>query len=119
MIGLLFARMLRSLPLVIFLVILAVIVYFVVMYRSSPNHAKEVLIRMFTVIGSVLSGFFALICVYAFAEHNDTAFDFSAGFLVVSLLTLIIARICRAVFLKHNPKYKQKPTKTSKSRRMR
>lgn len=112
MIALIFARILRSLPLVILLVVLAVVVYFVVMYRSSPNRAKEVLIRMFTTVGLVLFGFFLLVCIYAFAENNTTAFDFAAGFLVVSLITLAIARICRAVFIKHNPKYKKKATKS-------
>lgn len=116
--AMIFVRIFRSLPLVIVLVALAVAVYFIVVYRSSPNRAKEILIRLFTWIGIGLTAFFALACLYAFLEHNDTAFDFALGFLVVALLTLIITRICRAVFLKHNPKYKDKATKTTKKRHL-
>lgn len=118
MLALITTRIMRSLPLIIILLLLAVVVYLVVMYRSSPNRAKEVLIRMFTLIGIVLSAFFLLVCVYALAEHNDTAFDFALGFLVVSLTALAIARISRAVFIKHNPKYKKKARKTTNGRRL-
>lgn len=113
-----FARIFRSLPLVILLIIVAVAVYFIVVYRSSPNRAKEVLIRLFTGIGIALTAFFSLACLYALLEHNDTAFDFALGFLVVAILTLVIARVCRAVFLKHNPKYRKKATKATKKRRI-
>ena len=116
--ALILARILRSLPLVIFLAVLAVLVYFVVVYRSSPYRAKEVLIRLFTWIGIALSSFFGLSCVYALAEHNNTALDFALGFLIVALLTLIIARICRMVFIRHNPKYKKKATKAKKINRL-
>lgn len=116
MMAMLFARIARSLPLVIFLVLLAVVVYFILVYRSSPNRAKEVLIRLFTWIGIVLSAFFALASLYALLEHNDLALEFMVGFLVVALITLGIARICRAVFVYHNPKYKKKATKTTKEK---
>lgn len=116
--AMLFARVARSLPLVIILILIAVIVYFVVMYRSSPNRAKEVLISLFTWIGVGLSAFFALACVYSLVERNDLALDFMVSFLAVSLIALAIARICRAVFLHHNPKYRKKAVKTTKKRRL-
>lgn len=115
--AMIFVRIFRSLPLVVFLAVLAVVVYLIVVYRSSPNRAKEVLIRLFTWIGIALTAFFALACLYAFLEHNATAFDFAFGFLVVALLTLVITWICRAVFLRHNPKYRNKATKTTTERR--
>lgn len=106
-------RILRSLPLVILLIVVAAVVYFYFFHRHSPKRAKEVLIKLFTGIGIALTSFFALACIYAWAEHNDTAFDFAAGFLVVSLVTLAIARICHFNFIRHNPHYKKKPTKTT------
>ncbi len=113
------ARTVRSLPLVILLAVLALVVYFVVVYHSSPNRAKEILIKLFTVIGIALSLFFGLFSVYAYAEKNYTALDFMLGFLIISLITLLITRISRAVFLHHNPKYRKKAKKTTKGRRLR
>ena len=49
------ARLLQSLPLVIVLVILALVIYFVVSWARSPERAKEVLIKFFTVFNSILS----------------------------------------------------------------
>ena len=46
--GAVIARLYRIIPLVIVLAIIAFAVYFVVSYRSSPNRAKEVLIKSFT-----------------------------------------------------------------------
>ena len=54
------ARLLQSLPLVIVLVILALVIYFVVSWARSPERAKEVLIKFFTVFNSILSIFFLL-----------------------------------------------------------
>ena len=52
------ARLLQSLPLVIVLVILALVIYFVVSWARSPERAKEVLIKFFTVFNSILLIFF-------------------------------------------------------------
>ena len=54
------ARLSRSVPLLVALVLLALIIYFVVSWRSSPTRAKEVLIRVFTVLCSALAIFFIL-----------------------------------------------------------
>ena len=44
------ARLSRIVPMLILLAVLAGIVYLVMAYRHSPNRAKEILIKMFTVI---------------------------------------------------------------------
>ena len=111
--AMLVVRIMRSLPLVILLIVIALIVYFYFIHRHSPKRAKEVLIKLFTGIGIALTAFFTLACIYAWSEHNNTAFDFAAGFLVVALITLLIARICHFNFMRHNPHYKKKPTKTT------
>lgn len=49
------ARLLQSVPLVIALVVLAIVVYVFVAWVKSPLRAKEILIKLFTVITIVLS----------------------------------------------------------------
>lgn len=105
-------RVLQSLPLIIFLVVLALVIYFVVSWLRSPQRAKEVLIQFFTVFNIILSVFFGLASLYALFEHNDPVLELTASFLVVALLALGITRICRARFVKNNPHYKDKPANT-------
>ena len=60
------ARLLQSVPLVIALVVLAIVVYVFVAWVKSPLRAKEILIKLFTVIKIVLSFAFGLASLYAF-----------------------------------------------------
>lgn len=114
------ARLYRIIPLILLLALIAIIVYFVVSYRSSPNRAKEVLIRSFLWLTGILSGFFALASGYALIERNYFALDIAGSFLAVTVGALIIVLICRTVFLKHHPHYRKKPSKaTTKKRRLR
>lgn len=99
-------RLLQSLPLVIFLIVLAVVVYFVVSWLRSPRHAKAALIKLFTVITSVLSILFALASAYALLEHNGTVLELTGSFLAVAVIALIITRICRWRFVKNNPNFR-------------
>lgn len=101
-------RLLQSLPLVIFLVVLALVVYFVVSWLRSPTRAKEVLIQFFTVFTLVLSAFFVLASIYAWFEHNGAVLELTLSFLVVALIAFGITRLCRWRFVKHHPHYKDK-----------
>lgn len=105
MIGFL-ARLSRSIPLVIALVVLAIIIYLVVTRIHSSARAKEVLIKAFTVLCSVLAIVFALISIYAVVDENMAVFELTASFALVGALGLIITRICNYFFKKHNPQYK-------------
>lgn len=100
-------------PLVIALVVLAIVVYVFVAWVKSPLRAKEILIKLFTVITIVLSVAFGLASLYAFFEHNVKVLEITGTFLVVSLVALGITRICRWRFVKRHPQYKNKamPTK--------
>lgn len=113
------ARLSRIVPLLIVLAVVAGIVYLVAAYRHSPNRAKEILIKMFTVITGVLSAFFLLACAYAWLERNEPVFDLAFSFLLTALIGLAVTLICRAVFLRHNPAYRIKPTKTRRIGRKR
>ena len=107
------ARLLQSTPLVIALVVLAVVVYFFVAWLRSPLRAKEILIKLFTVLTIVLSVAFGLASLYAFAEHNVKVLEITGSFLVVALVALGITRFCRWRFVRNHPQYKNKalPTK--------
>lgn len=97
------ARLLQSVPLVIALVVLAIVVYVFVAWVKSPLRAKEILIKLFTVITIVLSVAFGLASLYAFFEHNVKVLEITGTFLVVSLVALGITRICRWRFVKRHP----------------
>lgn len=109
----LIARLLQSLPLVIFLAVLAVVIYFFVSWLRSPQRAKEILIQVFTVLNTALSAFFLLASAYALFEHNQPVLELTASFLVVALLALAITRICRWRFVKNNPHYMDKGQKVT------
>ena len=113
----LIARLSRVVPLVILLAVVAAVIYLVVTYRHSPARAKEVLIRVFTVLTAVLSGFFGLVTLYALFEGNGGVIDLGASFLAVALVGLAVTRWCNHVFLKHHPSYKKKPVRAAVKRR--
>lgn len=102
------ARLSRSIPLIIALVVLALIIYFVVSYTRTPTRAKEILIRVFTVLCAVLTGLFVLISLYAIVDGNQPVLELAASFAVVALLGLLITRFCAWRFKKNHPHYAQR-----------
>ena len=107
------ARLSRIVPLLIVLAVIAGIVYLVAAWRYSPNRAKEILIKLFTWVTGIISGFFAFASIYALIERNVAVLELTATFLGAALIGLIVTRICRAVFVRNHPKYKNKPLKTT------
>lgn len=105
-------RLIRAFPLIVALAVLALVVYAVVAYWHSSVRAKSALIKLFVGVGTVLSGFFGLVCLYAAFESNWTVLDLMLGFFVVAALTLTIALLCRSVFLRNHPNYRKKPLRT-------
>lgn len=104
-------RLLQSLPLIIFLAVLAGVIYLVVSWVKSPARAKEILIEFFTVFTIGLCVFFALATAYTLLEHNQPIFELAVSFLVVAAVALGITQLCRWRFIKHNPHYKYKRTR--------
>ena len=100
-----FIRLYRAIPLIIVLAVLALIVYAVVSYRSSPNRAKRLMIKIFTGLFIGLTVFFALVALYALFEHNEFVAELFASFGLVTLVGLGITTICRYRFKKHHPHY--------------
>ena len=109
------ARLTRIIPLLLLLAFAAGVVYVVASWRYSPARAKEILIKAFTVLNVALAAFFGLASLYALSESNSDVLDLT--FMVTALVALGITRICRAVFLKHNPSYRMKPMKAKRLRR--
>lgn len=107
------ARLSRIIPLLVILAVVAAVIYLVAAWRYSPNRAKVILIRAFTVITGVISGFFVLATAYAAFEQNWTAVEIAASFLAVGLIGLAITLICRWVFLRHHPNYQQEAVPTT------
>lgn len=110
MIGLI-ARLSRSIPLMIALIVLAIIIYFVVTYFRSKARAKEVLIAVFTILCSAIIVFFGIVSLYALFEGNEPVLELAASFAGVGVVGLIITLICRWRFKKNNPHYKWKAEK--------
>lgn len=102
-------RLVRAFPLIVVLAIVAVVVYVVVATTHSAVRAKEVLIKVFFWLNSVLSVFFILACLYALLEQNQDVLELFAAFLFVSAVALGVTLACRAVFLKNHPSYRKKP----------
>ena len=111
------ARLSRIVPLLLILAVVAGIVYLVATFKYSPSRAKEILIKMFTWLTSVLSMFFLLVTLYALFESNGAVIELGASFLATTLIGLAITRVCNAVFLKHHPDYRHKPMKATKELR--
>ena len=98
-------RLARALPLVLALAVLAAVLYVAISWTRSPNRAKEILIKLFTVLSAVLSVIFGLACAYALFEDNVAVLELAAAFLGVSMLTLLITRLCRQRFIRNHPNY--------------
>ena len=99
-------RLYRILPLLLVLAAIAVIVYFVLSWRSSSTRAKEVLIRVFTWITIVISVFFGIVTLYAVFEQNVPVIELAGSCLAVGLIGLLITRVCNHVFRKHHPSFR-------------
>lgn len=91
----LLARLSRIVPLIIVLALVAGVVYVVAMFLYSPTKAKEILIKLFTFLMSVLSAFFALASLYALFEGNIDVLELAASFLATTLVGLAVTLLCR------------------------
>lgn len=110
-------RLVRALPLIVVLALIAGVVYLVASWRYSPARAKELLIKIFTALNGALCVFFGFATLYALGEANTDVMDLTLAFLAVAALALIVTRVCRRVFLRRNPAYREKPMKAKKIRR--
>ncbi len=98
-------RLYRILPLLVIMAVVAVVVYLIMSFRYSSDKAKAVLIKVFTWLCIVLSVVFGIITVYALFEQNQPVIELAGSCLAVTLIGLVITRICNWVFRKNHPHY--------------
>ena len=113
MIPFMIARLSRIVPLLVFLGVVAAVIYLVVAATRSPERAKEVLIKVFTVLNSAITVFFAIVSLYAWFEGNENVFDLAFWFGVTGLVCLGITYFARWRFLKNHPHYRMKPMRAT------
>ena len=85
----------RSLPLLIALVVLALAIYAFVSWRRTPTRAKEVLLKVFFVLCSAISIFFALATIYAVLDDNTPVLELAASCMVVGVAGLVVTMAIR------------------------
>ncbi|MBR3182556.1 MAG: guanylate cyclase [Eggerthellaceae bacterium] len=98
-------RLYRILPLLVLMAVVAVVVYLIMSFRYSSDKAKAVLIKVFTWLCIVLSVAFGIVTIYALFEQNQPVIELAGSCLLVSVIGLVITRICNHVFRKNHPHY--------------
>ena len=101
------ARLSRIIPFVIILAVLAGVLYVIMSFRYSSNHAKLLLIKIFTWLNIAFSVVFLLITLYALFEGNQGVVELTGSCLALALIALIVTRICNAIFKKNHPNFGQ------------
>ncbi len=98
-------RLYRILPLLVLMAFIAVVVYLIMSFRYSSDRAKATLIKVFTWFCAVLSVVFGVITLYALFEQNQPVIELTGSCLAVTLIGLVVTRICNRVFRKDHPHY--------------
>lgn len=111
------ARLYRIVPLLVVLALVAAIVYVVAAWRYSPTRAKEILIRSFTVLTGVLTALFVLASLYALLDGNRAVLELTLSFAAVAGAALVVTRVCRSVFVRNHPSYRDRPVRATVVRR--
>lgn len=105
------ARLARSLPIALALLVAAGIIYVVAAWRTSPNRAKLILIRGCTILCLGVVVFFLVAAAYALIDNNPIAAEIALTFALPGVIGLVITFVCRSIFLKHHPQYAQTPVR--------
>ena len=98
-------RLYRILPLLVLLAVVAVVVYLIMSFRYSSERAKATLITVFTWLCGILSVFLAIVPLYALLEQNQPVIELAGSCLAVTVIGLIVTRICNHIFRKNHPRY--------------
>lgn len=98
-------RLYRILPLLVLLAVVAVVVYLIMSFRYSSERAKATLITVFTWLCGILSVFLAIATLYALLEQNQPVIELAGSCLAVTVIGLIVTRICNHIFRKNHPRY--------------
>lgn len=106
-------RLYRILPFLIPLAIIILVAYLIMSFRYTSDRAKVILVRFLTWLFGILSIVLGLITVYALFEHNQPVIELFGSCVIVTVLGLVITRICYAVFKKNHPNYDEQVSKAT------
>ena len=106
-------RLYRILPFLIPLAIIILVAYLIMSFRYTSEKAKVTLIRFLTWLFGILSVMLGLITAYALFEQNQPVIELFGSCVVITLIGLIVTRICNAIFRKNHPNYDEKVTKAT------
>lgn len=106
-------RLYRILPFLILLAVVILIAYLIMSFRFTSEKAKATLIRFLTWLFGILSIFVGLVTLYALFERNQPVIELFGSCLAITLIGLVITRICNAVFRKNHPHYGEKVAKAT------
>ncbi len=109
------ARFVRIIPLLIIFAVLAILIYVIISWRYTTNHAKEALIKVFTVLTIATSVLFLLATIYALIENNAFVAEFFVTCLATTLILLGITLLCKRSFRKHHPNFRWEITERAKT----
>ena len=106
-------RLYRILPFLIPLAIIILVAYLIMSFRYTSEKAKVTLIRFLTWLFGILSVVLGLITAYALFEQNQPVIELFGSCVAITLIGLIVTRICNAIFRKNHPNYDEKVTKAT------
>lgn len=98
-------RLYRILPFLILLAVVVLIAYLIMSFRYTSEKAKATLIKFLTWLFSILSVLLGLITLYALFEQNQPVIELFGSCVAITVIGLVVTRICNAVFRKNHPRY--------------
>ena len=98
-------RLYRILPFLILLAVVVLIAYLIMSFRYTSEKAKATLIKFLTWLFSILSVLLGLITLYALFEHNGPVIELFGSCVAITVIGLVVTRICNAIFRKNLPHY--------------
>ena len=106
-------RLYRLLPFLILLAVVILIAYLIMSFRYSSEKAKATLIRFLTWLFGILSILVGLVTLYALFERNQPVIELFGSCLAITLIGLVVTRICNVVFRKNHPNYGEQVSKAT------
>lgn len=109
------ARLIVLVPLILFLLLAGLIIYLVAQAKYSPNRAKAIVIKVSLIVNLIIMCFFLFWAIYSLIDKNIVTLEFALSLAAIPAIAIVITLICRAVFLKHHPKFRHEAKKTNRN----
>ena len=106
-------RLYRILPFLVLLAVIVLVAYLIMSFRYTSEKAKATLIRFLTWLFGILSILIGLVTLYAVFEQNQPVIELFGSCLAITVIGLVVTRICNAVFRKNHPHYGEQVAKAT------